>query len=73
MYQNLATVGTDGALCPAGLLAGQGVGLRQALATGSDDFATANVMSLVVQVDKSLVNTGTNTTVAVWGSTHAGT
>jgi len=45
----------------------------RALTTGSDDFATTNVMAIVVQVDKSLVNTTGNTTVAVWGSTHAGT
>jgi uncharacterized protein DUF4331 len=42
-------------------------------ATTGDCFANANVMAVVVQLDKSLVNTGSNTTVSVWGSTHVGT
>lgn len=36
-----------------------------------DCFKTFNVMAIVLQVDKSLVNSGTNTIVSVWGSTHA--
>jgi hypothetical protein len=64
---------TDGAGCPS-LSPGQGSGLRMALGpAGSDSFATSNVLAIVVQIDKSLVNTGNNTTVAIWGSTHAGT
>ena len=62
----------DAAGCPTGISAGQAVGLRMQLGTGSDAFAATNVMAIVVQIDKSLVNTGTNTTVAVWGSTHVG-
>jgi hypothetical protein len=51
--------------------------VQNELTTGSDTFAAANVMAIVVQIDKSLVNvvagTGVaNTTVAVWASTHAG-
>ncbi|HEX2692371.1 MAG TPA: DUF4331 family protein, partial [Kofleriaceae bacterium] len=64
-----ATPPPDGAGCPSLANAAQ---IQTLLATGPDAFATANVMSIVVQLDKSLVNTGTNTTVAVWGSTHAG-
>jgi uncharacterized protein DUF4331 len=73
MYQALNTGQPDAAGCPIGLQAGQGSGLRTALATGSDSLATANVMAIVVQIDKSLVNTDGNSTVAVWASTHAGT
>lgn len=62
----------DLAGCPTGVDGGKATGLRTTLATGSDNFATSNVMALVVQVDKSLVNTSPNTVVAVWGSTHAG-
>jgi len=62
----------DAAGCPSGINPTDGGQIRTALATGADAFATANVMSIVVQLDKSLVNTGTNTTVAVWGSTHLG-
>jgi hypothetical protein len=29
-------------------------------------------MAIVVQIDKALVNTSPNTTIAVWASTHAG-
>ena len=63
----------DGAGCPKLMTPGQANAVRTALTTGSDDFAATNVMAIVVQVDKSLVNTTGNTTVAVWGSTHAGT
>lgn len=73
--QALNTESPNAAGCPTGLDAGQGLSLRNAL-TGpgaTDSFATSNVMAIVVQINKALVNTGTNTTVAVWGSTHAGT
>ena len=60
----------DGAGCPAGITPSEAGQIRTLFATGPDAFAIANVMSIVVQLDKSLVNTGTNTTVAVWGSTH---
>jgi hypothetical protein len=66
----------DGAGCPAGVLADKFVTLRTQLGnppgTGSDSFAASNVMAIVVQIDPALVNTGNNTVVAVWGSTHAG-
>jgi len=63
--------GPDPAGCPT-VNPSDALGVRNLLATGPDAFAAANVMAIVVQVDKSLVTTGTNTTVAVWGSTHAG-
>jgi hypothetical protein len=62
----------DPAGCPT-LTSAQALGLRNTLATGSDDLATADVMAVVVQLDKSLVNVGGNAAVAVWGSTHVGT
>lgn len=37
-----------------------------------DCFKSFNVMALVVQVDNTLVNEGTNVLVSVWGSTHTG-
>lgn len=36
-----------------------------------DCFINLNVLAIVLQVDKTLFNSGTNTTLAVWGSTHA--
>lgn len=62
---------SDAAGCPF-LTSGQALMVRNQLTTGPDAFAGKNVMAIVVQVDKSLVNVGTNTAVAVWGSTHAG-
>ncbi len=63
---------TDAAGCPGALPQDKFVTLRTQLSTGSDSFATSNVMAIVVQIDKALVNTASNTTIAVWGSTHAG-
>lgn len=63
---------SDLAGCPAGMTAAQALGIRNLLAAGSDSFAQANVMALVVAVDKSLIATTSEPTVAVWGSTHAG-
>ena len=40
-------------------------------ATTPDCFASLNVMAIVVQVDKTLVNQTGNTNLAVWASTHA--
>jgi hypothetical protein len=37
----------------------------------ADCFARLDVMAIVVQVDKSLLNSGSNTLIKVWGSTHA--
>ena len=62
----------DLAGCPTAIDAAQAMGLRTQLTTGPDAFLTANVMAIVVQLDKSLVNIEPNKTVAVWGSTHAG-
>jgi hypothetical protein len=39
--------------------------------TGGDSFAAANVMSIVVQIDTSLVNAASNAIITVWGATHA--
>jgi hypothetical protein len=36
-----------------------------------DCFANFNVNAIVLQVDKSLLNSGTQTLTSVWGSTHA--
>lgn len=36
-----------------------------------DCFETLNVMGIVVQLDKTLINSGANTFVGVWASTHA--
>jgi hypothetical protein len=65
---------SDGAGCPNGVLPDKFVTLRTQLGNppGSDSFAASNVMAIVVQIDPALVNTGNNTVVAVWGSTHAG-
>lgn len=72
-YLGLSLGAPDGAGCPKLITQGQAGTIRGAWTGGSDDFATSNVMALVVQLDKSLVNTSGNTAVAVWGSTHAGT
>lgn len=64
---------SDVAGCPNRVAPDRFLTLRTQLGTGSDSFAASNVMAIVVQIDKSLVNTGSNATVAVWGSTHAGT
>lgn len=45
--------------------------MRNQITSGGDAFAGTNVMAIVVQLDKALVNTGTNTAVSVWGSSHA--
>lgn len=37
-----------------------------------DCFASLNVLAIVVQVDKTLLNDGANTSLGVWASTHAG-
>jgi hypothetical protein len=39
--------------------------------TEIDCFKPLNVMAIVVQVDKTLVNEGSNTILAIWGATHA--
>lgn len=39
-------------------------------ATGRDCFAELNVRIVLVQLDRSLVNVGNNTSIGVWASTH---
>lgn len=47
-----------------------GTGTPACSTTQIDCFASFNVMALVVQVDKTLVNATGNTIVGVWASTH---
>lgn len=65
------TTNRDNAGCLL-LSSGQALTERNQLQAGPDAYAGKNVMAIVVQVDKSMINVGTNTAVAVWGSTHAG-
>jgi hypothetical protein len=81
--QNGSGLSFDNAGCPQ-LSALQGAGLRAQLAEGprgsnthppcsgssSNCFEDLNVLAIVVQVDKTLLNEGTNKVLAVWGSTH---
>ena len=73
----LISTSEDAARCPSGVLLGEFVNLRTRLGnspgSGSDSFTMSNVMAIVVQIDPALVNTGSNTVIAVWGSTHVGT
>jgi hypothetical protein len=50
-----------------------GSGATHAPCSGSsaDCFIDLDVMAIVVQVDKTLLNQGTNKLIGVWGSTHA--
>jgi hypothetical protein len=41
--------------------------------TSSDCFIGADVQSIVLQVDKSLLNAGSNTLLSIWASTHVAT
>jgi len=78
------TLAKDAAGCPL-INKALGDGIRAAIAgpptvddppctvaNGADCFKTANVMAIVVQVDKAEVVSGMNKLVSVWGSTHAG-
>jgi hypothetical protein len=62
----------DGAGCPTALDSSDTQVVRTQFATGSDDFAAANVMAIVVQIDKAMVATTSMSVVGVWGATHAG-
>jgi len=78
------TFTTDGAGCPT-IDAATGAALRAKLTEGAQGanthapcsgssancFQDLNVLAIVVQVDKSLLNEGSNKVLAVWGSTHA--
>ena len=48
-----------------------GTGVPACSITEIDCFKNFNVMAIVLQVDKTLFNSGTNTILSVWGSTHA--
>jgi hypothetical protein len=61
----------DPAGCPTWLSGAEADSLLTTMRTGGDAFAASHVMAIVVQIDTSLVNAGTNGTVAVWGATHA--
>jgi hypothetical protein len=76
------TLSFDAAGCPQ-LSDGQGSALRAKLTEGeqltaaypcatdsADCFAHLNVKMIVLQVDKSLLNINTQTTLSVWGSTN---
>lgn len=78
--------GTDAAKCLQ-ITAAQGATLRGAVATQAstnlastpcndtadiDCFKTANVLAIVIEVDKSLLLNGTDKLTSVWASTHAG-
>jgi hypothetical protein len=67
----VTTLDPDRAGCPMGIDTAAAMGLRHLLMTGSDAYGSANVMAIVIQLDKALVNDGANTVVGVWGSTHA--
>lgn len=74
----------DAAGCPDGLTEIQVAGVRDELVKTpattqapcppnvKDCFGALNVLAIVVQVDKGLVNTPDNKYIAVWASTHAG-
>lgn len=65
----------DGAMCPmldvntATTLIGMLQGTNMGAGAAENFFATVNTLSIVLEIEKSLVTGGGNT-VAVWGSTH---
>jgi hypothetical protein len=77
------TLTPDAAGCPQ-ITKAIGDNLRAAISTAPttasppcaanqiDCFATANIMAIVIQIDKSEVVKGMDKLVTVWGSTHAG-
>lgn len=69
---NGLTLTADTSGCPSMITPSDAGTVRTALTTGMDAFLGRNVMAIVVQVDRSLVNESNNSTVAVWASTHAG-
>jgi hypothetical protein len=59
--------------CPGNVVSGEGAKLKQGTggAAAKDNFATLNVLSIVVSVDAAaLTSNGTNTLLGVWASTH---
>ena len=70
------TLMVDAANCPSNLDAATAMSLAGGLSTddgmsaaADDDFAGQNVLAIVVQIDKTLVNTGGDI-LGVWASTH---
>jgi len=74
----------DAAGCPTNITLNEALSYFRALGeevpgqppcapTGRDCFAMKNVKIILVQLDKGLVNSGQNTAVGVWASTHAPT
>jgi hypothetical protein len=74
-------VGFDAAGCPSGLAQAEVLAIAASLSaqvggqppcsmTQRDCFAELNVKMILVQLDKTLVNSGNNFTVGVWASTH---
>ena len=67
----------DGSGCPAidaatsAVLVGQLQGTAMGAMPAKNFFATANVLSIVIEVDKALLTSG-GPIVSVWGSTHKG-
>lgn len=65
----------DGSGCPnvdaatSAVLVGQLQGTMKGVGPAKDFFAAANVLAIVVEIDKTTVNAGGNI-VAVWASTH---
>ncbi len=65
----------DGSGCPnvdaatSGVLVGQLQGTKAGMAPAANFFAAVNVLSIVVEIDKTTVNSG-GKIVAVWASTH---
>jgi hypothetical protein len=80
-FGSTPTVTFDAAGCPSNLTNNQVLGFTAALGaqvpgqppcspTSRDCFADLNVKVILVQLDKALVNTGSNFSVGVWASTH---
>lgn len=61
---------TNAGIVRTTLAATQAAAASPCPANQADCFAGLNVMAIVVQVDKSLVNAPNNTILSVWGSTH---
>lgn len=61
---------TNAGIVRSTLAAPQATATTPCPANQADCFANLNVMALVVQVDKSLLNAPNNTILGVWGSTH---
>ena len=65
-------LGANAAPIAAYLSETTGSGSGAHLGSAMDPFASFNVQAIVLQVDNSLLNQGSNFLLSVWGSTHAG-